>query len=73
MFAFVAAHRAEVFPDADYADLFAPPGAGQALPDAGQAGVVVVVGRRRRHGLMASSVIGAAPRWCQQLFRAMRP
>ena len=26
MFAFLAAHRAEVFPDADYADLFAPPG-----------------------------------------------
>ena len=24
MFAFLAAHRAEVFPDADYADLFAP-------------------------------------------------
>ena len=26
MFAFLAAHRAEVFGDADYADLFAPPG-----------------------------------------------
>ena len=26
MFAFLAAHRAEVFPDADYADLFAPAG-----------------------------------------------
>ena len=26
MFAFLAAHRAGVFPDADYADLFAPPG-----------------------------------------------
>ena len=26
MFAFLAEHRAEVFPDADYADLFAPPG-----------------------------------------------
>ena len=26
MFAFLAAHRAEVFRDADYADLFAPPG-----------------------------------------------
>ena len=30
MFAFLAVHRAEVFPDADYADLFAPPGV-QAL------------------------------------------
>jgi hypothetical protein len=29
MFAFLAAHRAEVFPDADYADLFAPPGVGR--------------------------------------------
>jgi len=28
MFAFLAAHRAEVFRDADYADLFAPPGLG---------------------------------------------
>jgi hypothetical protein len=28
MFAFLAAHRAEVFPDADYADLFAPAGVG---------------------------------------------
>ena len=33
MFAFLAGHRAEVFPDADYADLFAPPGAGRpSLP-----------------------------------------
>ena len=29
MFAFLAGHRAEVFPDADYADLFAPPGFGR--------------------------------------------
>jgi hypothetical protein len=29
MFAFLAAHRAEVFPDAGYADLFAPPGLGR--------------------------------------------
>ena len=28
MFAFLAAHRAEVFPDDDYADLFAAPGRG---------------------------------------------
>jgi hypothetical protein len=26
MFAFLAAHRGEIFPDADYADLFSPPG-----------------------------------------------
>lgn len=29
MFAFLAVHRAEVFPDADYADMFAPPGSGR--------------------------------------------
>jgi IS5 family transposase len=29
MFAFLAGHRAEVFPDAGYADLFAPPGFGR--------------------------------------------
>jgi hypothetical protein len=33
MFAFLAAHRAELFPDAEYADLFAPPGLGRpSLP-----------------------------------------
>ena len=33
MFAFLAAHRAGVFPDAGYADLFAPPGFGRpSLP-----------------------------------------
>ena len=31
MFAFLAAHRAEVFPDADYADLFAPAGRGRPV------------------------------------------
>ena len=29
MFAFLAAHRAEVFPDGEYADLFSPPGVGR--------------------------------------------
>ena len=32
MFAFLAAHRAEVFPDADYADLFAAFGLPSDLP-----------------------------------------
>ena len=33
MFTFLAAHRADVFPDAEYADLFAPPGFGRpSLP-----------------------------------------
>ena len=37
MFAFLAAHRAGVFPDAEYADLFSPAGGGPA----------VAAGRRR--------------------------
>ena len=32
MFAFLAAHRADVFPDADYSDLFAAPGVAHRLP-----------------------------------------
>jgi len=43
MFAFLAAHRAEVFPDADYADLFAPPGVGRpSLPAAQMAAVMAL-------------------------------
>ena len=43
MFAFLAAHRAEVFPDADYADLFAPPGVGRpSLPATQMAAVLVL-------------------------------
>ena len=43
MFAFLAAHRAEVFPDADYADLFAPPGAGRpSLPATRMAAVLAL-------------------------------
>src|SRR5271166_276693 len=43
MFAFLAAHRAEVFPDADYADLFAPPGVGRpSLPASVMAAVLAL-------------------------------
>src|SRR5258708_35335710 len=43
MFAFLAAHRAEVFPDAEYADLFAPPGVGRpSLPATRMAAVLVL-------------------------------
>jgi hypothetical protein len=43
MFAFLAAHRAEVFPDADYADLFAAPGRGRpSLPATQMAAVLVL-------------------------------
>jgi Transposase domain (DUF772)/Transposase DDE domain len=43
MFAFLAAHRAGVFPDVDYADLFAPPGMGRpSLPATQMAAVLVL-------------------------------
>jgi IS5 family transposase len=43
MFAFLAAHRGEVFPDADYADLFAPPGVGRpSLPATRMAAVLAL-------------------------------
>src|SRR6266700_2085124 len=43
MFAFLAAHRAEVFPDGDYADLFAPPGSGRpSLPATRMAAVLAL-------------------------------
>src|SRR5246500_2064693 len=43
MFAFLAAHRGEVFPDADYADLFAPPGGGRpSLPATQMAAVLTL-------------------------------
>ena len=43
MFAFLAAHRAEVFPDADYADLLAPAGVGRpSLPASVMAAVLAL-------------------------------
>ena len=43
MFAFLAAHRAEVFRDAEYADLFAPPGLGRpSLPATQMAAVMTL-------------------------------
>jgi hypothetical protein len=43
MFAFLAAHRAEVFPDEDYADLFAPPGVGRPSVPATQMAAVMAL------------------------------
>src|SRR5262245_19534319 len=43
MFAFLAAHRAEVFPDEDYADLFAPPGVGRPSVPATQMAAVMTL------------------------------
>ena len=43
MFAFLAAHRADVFPGADYADLFSPPGVGRpSLPATQMAAVLAL-------------------------------
>jgi Transposase domain (DUF772)/Transposase DDE domain len=43
MFAFLAAHRAEVFPDAEYADLFSSPGVGRpSLPATQMAAVLTL-------------------------------
>src|SRR5215471_7838845 len=43
MFAFLAAHRAEVFPDAEYADLFSLPGVGRpSLPATQRAAVMAL-------------------------------
>src|ERR1700689_2030410 len=43
MFAFLAGYRAEVFPDADYADLFAPPGFGRPSVPATQMAAVLAL------------------------------
>ncbi len=43
IFAFLAAHRAGVFPDADYADLFAPPGRGRPSIPATQMAAVLTL------------------------------
>src|SRR5450755_678314 len=43
MFAFLAAHRAEVFCNADYADLFAPPGLGRPSIPATQMAAVLTL------------------------------
>ena len=43
MFAFLAGHRAEVFPDADYADLFAAPGFGRPSIPATQMAAVMTL------------------------------
>jgi len=43
MFGFLAAHRAGVFPDEDYADLFAPPGLGRPSVPATQMAAVMTL------------------------------
>jgi hypothetical protein len=43
MFGFLARHRAELFPDGDYADLFAPPGTGRPSVPATQMAAVLTL------------------------------
>jgi hypothetical protein len=43
MFAFLAAHRGEVFPDAGYADLFSAPGVGRPSIPATQMAAVLTL------------------------------
>jgi hypothetical protein len=43
MFAFLAAHRADLFPDEDHADLFAPPGVGRPSLPATRMAVVLTL------------------------------
>ena len=57
MFAFLAAHRAEMFPDADYADLFAAPGVGRpSLPATRMAAVLTLKGLCDYSGREAAQV-----------------
>ncbi len=74
MFAFLAAHRAEVFPDAGYADLFAPPGVGRpSLPATRMAAIMTLQALHDysdretavlRAGWSTSSAITGASRSC---------
>ena len=71
MFAFLAEHRAEVFPDADYADLFAPPGSGRPSAPATQMArrtaqfsrLLAALWPGARGGLTASRCAGARPEY----------
>ena len=64
MFAFLAAHRAEVFPDADYADLFAPPGVGRpSLPASVMAAVLALQALHDYSGRETAEAVRFDVRW----------
>ena len=64
MFAFLAAHRAEVFPDADYADLFAPPGFGRpSLPATRMAAVLALQTLHDYSGRETAEAVRFDVRW----------
>src|SRR5258705_10882788 len=64
MFAFLAAHRAGVFPDAGYADLFAPPGVGRpSLPATQMAAVLTLQALHGYSGRETAEAVRFAVRW----------
>ena len=64
MFAFVAAHRAGVFPDEDYADLFAPPGVGRpSRPATWMAAVLTPQALRDYSGRETAGAVRFGVRW----------
>ena len=64
MFAFLVAHRAEVFRDADYADLFAPPGLGRpSLPATQMAAVLTLQTLHDYSGRETAEAVRFDVRW----------
>src|SRR5215469_4072140 len=64
MFAFLAVHRVEVFPNADYADLFAPPGSGRpSLPATQMAAVLVLQALRDYSDRETAEAVKFDVRW----------
>src|ERR1700741_3292144 len=64
MFAFLAAHRVELFPDAGYADLFAPPGLGRpSLPAPRMAAVLTLQALHDYSGRATAEAVGFDVRW----------
>jgi hypothetical protein len=64
MFAFLAGHRAEVFPDADYADLFARPGVGRpSLPATQMAAVLALQALHDYPGRETAEAVRFDVRW----------
>src|SRR5580765_8190373 len=64
MFAFLAAHRAEVFPDQAYADLFSPPGVGRpSLPATQMAAVLTLQALHDFSDLETAEAVRFDVRW----------
>src|SRR3984957_18860581 len=64
MFAFLAEHRAEVFPDEDYADLFSPPGVGRpSIPATQMAAVLTLQALHDYSDLETAEAVKFDVRW----------